>query len=285
MQTAGSEPLNITNGKQTRFSDTAAVAAPAGATVIEPADQNAANVGSRPSTPVSTPNKLTKPGAGGGATSGPSAGSSSAAVPAPGAPAVPTLPAPHQLEEFIMPDGTTVYIKKSERPKMEESIKTKKTEKIATPGGAPPGVPLNESAMGHGHCSVCCPSAPKTAAGQPVQSCAHQDGPVAAVAGTPAAGSAGKPPATKLTKPSTQPPAAVVIPPGPDINVTDVSNIDTDPAALSKGKKPAKTALAPEEQKMEDARSLASESGFEAKLMYSQAEGSRRASCSGKGSA
>jgi hypothetical protein len=184
------------------------------------------------------------------------------------------LPAPHQLEEVILPDGSVAYIKKADKAKVDESSKLKKTDKTSATAatGAPSGIPMNESAMGHGHCSVCCPSAPKTNMGQPVQPCAHQDGPTVVAPGGPPGVGANKPGAANITKPApggttvvTPAPAAV-----PDVNVTDVNNIGSGPEdTAGQGKKGGKPIPVPipggagpamsGEQKMEEARNLAGE--------------------------
>ncbi|KAK4686714.1 hypothetical protein P7C73_g3410, partial [Tremellales sp. Uapishka_1] len=70
------------------------------------------------------------------------------------------------------------------------------TANDASPTNA--GPLLAESALGHGHCSVCCPSAPKTAQGIPVEACTHQGGDSSAA---------------KLTKPPSIHPERVPLPP------------------------------------------------------------------------
>jgi hypothetical protein len=188
----------------------------------------------------------------------------------------PFLPAPSQLEELILPDGTVAYVKKrspeeikaaeaaraaeSEKAKAAESAKLSKKEKTSVAGSvspesvttahdAPRGPLLAESALGHGHCSVCCPSAPKTVAGEPVKACSHQDGPTDA---------ASHKTSSKLKKPVHTPP------PAEESAVSDATPgeamADVGPAgstASSKLKKKGGTVMSPEEEKMEDARKLA----------------------------
>lgn len=201
------------------------------------------------------------------------------APPAPGSGIITPLPAPHQLEEFIMPDGTVAYIKKADRPiagKIDDPNKLKKADKPATinnlPGATGPGTIIPDPAMsmmGYGHCSVCCPSAPKTMAGQPIQPCAHQDGPAVVVSGLPG-GSAAKPPAAKLSKPVPGHGPIVGLPPSGDAEMGDLLNVGASPdgGVGKKGPKPMPgvglggPGAGPSmsgEQKMEEARNLAGE--------------------------
>lgn len=314
------QPLNP-NDKATRFSDTTAIVPDAGGSASAPGTPGklrksppgpaAANdLANTPTGPAATDPK-------GKAAAPPTCGAIAPASGGPtGAPSskvvheIP-LPAPHQLEEFIMPDGTVASVKKGTKAGAPTSAPaagagapgpagpaasahanagTAKADKGKAPAAAsPPGLAgasgtaaahpaaLNESAMSHGHCSVCCPSAPKTTAGKPVEPCADQEGPIAVSApGAPATASSNKPTPNKLTKPggSVPPPGSGPAsgpsgPAGPaePVMPTGMANTATAPAGpsaagppnkLTKGK--GKADLTPEEQKMEDARNLASES-------------------------
>lgn len=192
---------------------------------------------------------------------------------------------PDTLEEVILPDGRTAYVRPTpaattgKKGKSTDETTTKTTTK--TTGGVPA-----ESAMGQGHCSVCCPSAPRTTQGVPIESCAHQEGPL----GAPA-------PSSSKNKSKTSQPGAPAVPAHPagplnlpgDTAVTVEEDRANAPDGSNKLKKkvtagPAIAAgpsLSPEERAMEEARNLASKSPRE-KLEgtpadhYSQAESRER---------
>jgi hypothetical protein len=107
-----------------------------------------------------------------------------------GAPITSVIPttdakAPNTLEEVILPDGRTAYIRPTptipgagKKGKVNEDIssKTKITGAGAVPAMATMATGPAESQQGH--CSVCCPTAARTQQGIPIQPCAHQDGPL-----------------------------------------------------------------------------------------------------------
>lgn len=195
----------------------------------------------------------------------------------------PPLPAPSQLEEVYLPDGSVAYIKKkspeqsaaeanlANQAKSAESAKLSKKDKNSIAALDPSeaqaldaahGPAIHESEVGRGHCSVCCPHGPKTTAGEPVQPCTHQDG--------PGDGGAHKPPSSKGKK-SVSPPApamshledpmataAAEAGPGEAVAVAE-----TGPGSkggsnkLKKGMSGGGSAMSPEEEKMEDVRKLA----------------------------
>jgi hypothetical protein len=116
-----------------------------------------------------------------------------------------------ELEEMILPDGTRAFIRRDPDAKKGKSTEKTKTTTTTTTTGPAQHPVLAESALAHGHCSVCCPSAPKTSHGVPIEPCAHQDGPLGKVgqpvivaptapasASKPASGGGGKKPVPTL---------------------------------------------------------------------------------------
>lgn len=189
-----------------------------------------------------------------------------AATPPAGAKIVPTpagtpgpaanIVTPDTLEEVILPDGRTAYV----RPAPPAGKKGKTTEDVSSKTKVTGAVPA-ESALGQGHCSVCCPSAPRTGHGVPIEPCAHQDGPLGPVA----------PASIKDKKKVTQtlPPVGPTPGAGPlnlpgETAVAVEEERTTAPDGSNKLKKkvtagPPVMPLSSEERAMEDARTLASE--------------------------
>lgn len=188
------------------------------------------------------------------------------------------------LDEIILPDGTKAYIRRGTAPAAPASVpvpapaavtmptpapatlskKDKSKEKIDTTAdvGATSHTHIpTESEMGRGHCSMCCPSAPRDASGRPIYPCAHQDGlsgPSAMDRAQAAAGNdkgknkKGTPPAVSAMD--------IPLPPGGDTNTVVVDATDK-PAGGNKlvkgGGGKGGSGASPEEMAMDDARKLA----------------------------
>lgn len=289
--TSETAPL-VSHGKDTRFSDTTHISRPA-TPVIEEDPETPAVVHNVPDVvdPKATPNKLKKgkPVHDAAVTGGtpvvlvPS-GEAVTAGTSNGGPAIVGVPGlsapvgllPHggngaaasgsstvpprvELEEFVLPDGRTGFVPKDAGGKKGKSTEKVKTSENVTAAVPPPPV-VNESAMGHGHCSVCCPSAPKTAHGVPIEACAHQEGPIGpAIPVKPSDDTKGK----KKAVPPVAPPTGLDIPeiPAPATEITETENV-SKPDGTNKLKKkttagPAAPPMSSEEQALEDAKSLA----------------------------
>jgi hypothetical protein len=180
---------------------------------------------------------------------------------------------PETLEEVILLDGRTAYIRPTpaaggKKGKQTEEI-TSKTKVTGTgPGMATMATGPAESQQGH--CSVCCPTAARTQQGVPIQPCAHQDGPL----GNAVPGAINSKTNSKTKIPAAGPPAAGMLnlPGETGSNAAVVDESITGADAGNKLKKPVKggspgapgaagpSGLSPQEKAMEDARSLASRS-------------------------
>lgn len=185
-------------------------------------------------------------------------------APAPGA----NVAVPKRLEEVILPDGRIAYVRPSpasgaglsKKGKVTEDLNTSNKTKVT--GGGPA-----EADMNRAHCSVCCPTAPRTTHGVPIDSCAHQDGPLGPAA---PAGPGSTKSKTKVTQPGV--PGGRPSPPGAGLlNLPGDTAIPVEeermaaPDGSNKLKKkptagPPALSLSNEEKAMEDARVLASES-------------------------
>jgi hypothetical protein len=183
-------------------------------------------------------------------------------LPAPGA----NAPVPETLEEVILPDGRTAYVRPAPSAGSVAGKKGKFTEdpNASTKTKVTGGVPA-ESDMGRGHCSVCCPTAPRTTQGVPIDSCAHQDGPLGPTA--PAGPSSTKT-KTKINQPNvpggrpSPPDTGLLNLPG-ETAIAVEEERTTAPDGSNKLKKkitagPPAMPLSNEEKAMEDARTLAS---------------------------
>lgn len=197
------------------------------------------------------------------------------------------------LEPVILSDGRTAYLLPAPPPAGEagresDGAAAGKKDKLSKPLGesnaanipsatGPPGsthvasLPAAESELGRGHCSVCCPSAPRDNLAAPVEPCVHLD-PSAVAVPAPASngkgakklgkerpaegvsGTHGAPPAGPLGLPGSIEGDAANVPGEQDGFGKSPST--TGPNKLSKGKK---TDLSPEEQ-LEDDRARAGES-------------------------
>jgi hypothetical protein len=172
--------------------------------------------------------------------------------------------APDTLEEVILPDGRTAYIRPTPVPGAGK--KGKQTEDISskTKVTGPPA--MSTMATGpaesqQGHCSVCCPTAARTQQGVPIQPCAHQDGPLGTA--VPGGGSSKTNNKTKVTGAA---PAGPLNLPG-DSSMEEVMNVAPDDTNKLRKKVPGgpgpagaagPSGLTPQEKAMEDARTLAS---------------------------
>jgi hypothetical protein len=172
--------------------------------------------------------------------------------------------APDMLEEVILPDGRTAYVRPTPAP--PGGKKGKQTEDVSskTKVTGPPA--MSTLATGpaesqQGHCSVCCPTAARTQQGVPIQPCAHQDGPLGnAVPG----GGASK--TNNKTKVTGAPPAGPLNLPG-DTSMEEAMNMAPDESSKLRKKVPGgiggaagPSGLTPQEKAMEDVRTLASKS-------------------------
>lgn len=180
---------------------------------------------------------------------------------------------PETLEEVILPDGRTAYVRPSpavgatsgpsKKGKITEDLNTSTKTKVTS------GVPA-ESDMGRGHCSTCCPSAPRTAHGVPIDACAHQDGPLGATPPTGPAGPGSIKNKTKINQPAVpggrpSPPATGLLNLPGETAVAVGEERTTMPDGSNKLKKkvtagPLAMPMSNEEKAVEEARTLASTS-------------------------
>jgi len=173
--------------------------------------------------------------------------------------------APDTLEEVILPDGRTAYIRPS--PAIPGGKKGKTTEDISSKTKITGTPAMSTLATGpaesqQGHCSVCCPTGARTQQGIPIQACPHQDGPLGSA--VPGGGSSKTNNKTKVTGAA---PALPLNLPGDSTVMDEQTNVVPDDSNKLRKKVPGgpgaaagPSGLTPQEKAMEDVRVLASES-------------------------
>lgn len=164
-----------------------------------------------------------------------------------------------ELEPVILPDGTTAYIRKplpaETAPSIGSGKKGKSSNGLQQPLnenasiGNIPQLPqqLAESQLGHGHCSVCCPSAPRNREGVPVEACSHQDG-------VPVKENQSK----KLKKTSVTSPAGPLDLPGEEVAAPIGTEAEIPASAKAPSSKGKSKKVQPEDE-MDDVKRLAGE--------------------------
>ncbi|WVQ86046.1 hypothetical protein IAT38_008214 [Cryptococcus sp. DSM 104549] len=190
--------------------------------------------------------------------------------PVPSAAAIPDLPLPAEASASAPPPGARPpsTLKKGKGAADEPGTM------VAADGAKDPKAPgAASAASGHGphepHCSVCCPHGARLPQGVPIEACAHQDGPLGAIAtgGKPATPSGPRSQQKSGGNPSRPPSVQRVHTPeaegageGEAMMMGDGapgSGTKSAPGSkLSKGKKAPSEVMTPEDA-MEDARKLA----------------------------
>ena len=187
-------------GKKTRFSDMADVSSPPGeAGRLSEAEipTGSADVGRAESPSTSTKLRKDRPSTTEGDPGGKSGGAAPLASPGeaarPGSrPAGTGKPARSDVapqapsgagegtrqEDFVLPDGRTAHVDPFPSKAAAGAKKGKPLPGEAATGPSAPSNarPSTESDTTPFHCPICCPNAPRNAAGVPIESCEHQDG-------------------------------------------------------------------------------------------------------------
>ncbi|ORY26571.1 hypothetical protein BCR39DRAFT_252911 [Naematelia encephala] len=167
------------------------------------------------------------------------------------------------LEEVTLPDGSRAYVRHGTAPAAPSSTGNKKSKGGEAVGATKEMHVPAESDLGRGHCAMCCPSAPRDAAGNPIFPCAHQAGvPGAAAAGPSsvapipqiAGSSKGKDHATPNIAGSLNLPGEEV-----QIQEKETESVVKEKAPSNKLKKSSagSKGISPEEEALEDVKRLA----------------------------